>query len=104
MPQTLRAHSTTASWKPRQIPRYGTFCSRAHLTASIIPSVPRSPKPPGTRIPLVEIRKSPDVGGELSTHPADTTAFQASWYFAGLVTWVSGSKSDALTHCCSPVR
>ena len=49
---TSLAHSTTASWNPRQIPRKGTFCSRAYLMASIIPSVPRCPKPPGTRMPL----------------------------------------------------
>ena len=51
-PQTLRANSTTASWKPRHMPRKGMCFSRAHLIASIMPSVPRIPKPPGTSIPL----------------------------------------------------
>ena len=32
------------------MPRYGTFFSRANLTAAILPSMPRSPNPPGTRI------------------------------------------------------
>ena len=51
-PTTFRANSITAIWKPRQIPKYGTCFSRAHFAAAIIPSVPRSPNPPGTRIPL----------------------------------------------------
>ncbi len=49
-PQTLRAYSMTATCSPRQMPRYGTFFSRANFTAAILPSIPRSPKPPGTRI------------------------------------------------------
>jgi hypothetical protein len=53
IPRTLRAHSITASWKPRQIPKNGIFCSLAYLIARSMPSVPRMPKPPGTRIPLV---------------------------------------------------
>ena len=40
----------TAICSPKQMPRYGTFFSRANLTAAILPSMPRSPKPPGTRI------------------------------------------------------
>ena len=51
MPHTLRAYSITASCMPRQTPRKGVLVSRAHLMALIIPSVPRKPKPPGTRIP-----------------------------------------------------
>ena len=50
MPQTLRAYSMTAIWKPKQMPRYGRSFSRAYLTQAILPSLPRAPKPPGTMI------------------------------------------------------
>ncbi|VVB69701.1 Uncharacterised protein [uncultured archaeon] len=50
-PQTFLANSITASCMPKHNPRYGTFISRAYCTALIFPSVPREPKPPGTRIP-----------------------------------------------------
>lgn len=36
---------------PRQIPRYGTSFSLAYLAARIMPSTPRMPNPPGTRMP-----------------------------------------------------
>ena len=49
-PQTLRANSITATCMPRQMPRYGMRFSRAYWIAWILPSMPRSPKPPGTRI------------------------------------------------------
>ena len=51
MPQTWRANSTTAICIPRQMPRKGIPFSRAIRAASILPSIPRSPKPPGIRIP-----------------------------------------------------
>ncbi len=52
--RTLRANSTVASCIPRQIPKNGTLFSRAKRVASIFPSIPRSPNPPGTRIPSAE--------------------------------------------------
>ena len=36
------------------IPRNGTLLVLAQLTARILPSVPRTPNPPGTRIPLTK--------------------------------------------------
>ena len=50
-PATFLAYSTTAICIPRQIPNSGTLFSRAYLIASIIPSIPLSPNPPGTMIP-----------------------------------------------------
>ena len=41
----------TAICIPRQMPKKGIFCSLAYRTAEIIPSMPRSPKPPGTKMP-----------------------------------------------------
>ena len=49
-PSTLRAYSMTMDCRPRQMPRVGILCSRAYLRAPILPSRPRMPKPPGTRI------------------------------------------------------
>ncbi|KAE9538078.1 hypothetical protein AGLY_006050, partial [Aphis glycines] len=40
--------------KPRQIPKNGLRFSRHHLHASILPSTPLVPKPPGTMTPLVK--------------------------------------------------
>lgn len=36
----------------RSIPKYGILFFLAHLAASIFPSAPRDPNPPGTRTPL----------------------------------------------------
>ena len=41
----------TAICMPKQMPKYGTLRSRANFAARILPSEPRSPKPPGTRMP-----------------------------------------------------
>ena len=51
IPATLRATSITAICIPRQMPRKGTLFSRAKRIASILPSLPRCPKPPGTSTP-----------------------------------------------------
>ncbi len=50
-PARLRAASMTAICMPKQMPKYGTLRSRANWAAWILPSEPRSPKPPGTRMP-----------------------------------------------------
>ena len=52
MPHRLRAASITAICMPKQMPKYGTWRSRANCAARILPSAPRWPKPPGTRMPL----------------------------------------------------
>ena len=56
MPTRLRAASRHAICMPKQMPKYGTLRSRANLAARILPSEPRSPKPPGTRMPLTPSR------------------------------------------------
>ena len=55
---TSLANSTMDNCIPRQSPRNGILCVRAYLIASSIPSIPRLPKPPGTRIPLTSPRIS----------------------------------------------
>src|SRR6185369_7132544 len=55
-PQTFLPYSTTAICIPRQIPKKGTFLVRANSIALIFPSVPRSPNPPGTRIPSTSVK------------------------------------------------
>ena len=67
------------------MPRKGTPCSRAYRMAAIIPSVPRSPKPPGTSTPA-----QPEstwaafvsVTSSESTHRMSTTASLAvpAWF------------------------
>lgn len=51
-PKTFRAYSITAICRPKQIPKKGILFSRAYFATLILPSVPRDPKPPGTKIPL----------------------------------------------------
>ena len=51
MPATWRANSMSATCIPKQIPKYGILFSRAYLAVRILPSTPREPKPPGTKIP-----------------------------------------------------
>ena len=41
-PATLRANSIEAHCMPRQMPKNGTFFSRAKVTARILPSIPRT--------------------------------------------------------------
>ena len=50
IPATWRACSMTMACSPRQMPRVGTPRSRAQRRAPILPSMPRTPKPPGTRM------------------------------------------------------
>ena len=70
--------------------------------ASSMPSIPRCPNPPGTRMPLSG--GSGESRGrrlyEVNTHPAPTTVFHASWYLAGLISCISCSRFEASTHCC----
>ena len=50
IPAKLRAASMTMHCKPKQSPRVGILFSRANLSAPNLPSIPRTPKPPGTQI------------------------------------------------------
>jgi hypothetical protein len=45
-------NSITAACNPRHTPRNGFRVVRHHVTAAILPSIPRLPKPPGTITPL----------------------------------------------------
>ncbi len=56
---------------PRQSPRNGMLFSRAYCIAAILPSIPRSPNPPGTSIPLTSPRTCatfPAVSSSEGTH------------------------------------
>ena len=57
---------------PRQIPKKGTPRSRANFTLAILPSDPRSPKPPGTRIAWTGSRLSTDEKDGAWSSPYDT--------------------------------
>lgn len=64
--QTLQSFATTDSIRPacrftklcnrekKLLPRNGLLCFLAQLIASIFPSVPRTPNPPGTKTPLLK--------------------------------------------------
>mmetsp|Transcript_5559 Transcript_5559/g.11288 ORF Transcript_5559/g.11288 Transcript_5559/m.11288 type:complete len:221 (-) Transcript_5559:864-1526(-) len=81
-PSTLIACSMTITCIPRHIPRVGTLFSRANRVAAIIPSIPRTPKPPGIKTPLVLSARS--------------TAHAAAC-FSGLLSLVASSRSPAST-------
>src|SRR4028118_1184815 len=67
---------------PRQTPRYGIPCSRAIRAAAILPSMPRTPKPPGIRMPAASAmrgRAPPSPGAALpplAAAPADAARDQ----------------------------
>jgi hypothetical protein len=58
IPKTFRANSKTATCIPKHIPIYGTLFSRAYFAAAILPETPRTPKPPGTKIPSTSRQSS----------------------------------------------
>lgn len=76
---------------PRQMPRKGTRLSRAQRTAAIFPSMPRLPKPPGTRTPSAPSSSSavfPSVTVSESTQRMFTfTSFS-------MPPWVRASATD----------
>ena len=47
---TFLAYSTAVICIPKQIPKNGILFSLTYFIVSIIPSIPRSPNPPGTTI------------------------------------------------------
>ena len=57
-PSKSRANSTTAHCMPRQMPKKGILWVRAKRMASIFPSIPRIPNPPGTRMPSTPPRSA----------------------------------------------
>jgi len=78
--QTLAGELDDRDLQARQIPKNGIWFSRAQRTPSIIPSTPRSPKPPGMSI--VEIGEGGAglgliVNWSLATHWMSTPAFRA---------------------------
>src|SRR5206468_2890976 len=77
-PDARSAYSMIAVWRPRQIPKNGSLCSRDQRIASSMPSMPRTPNPPGTSSP---------------SYPASSSA---------VVSW-SVKRSDAIHWICTPV-
>lgn len=86
------------------VPRKGFFWFLAQLMAWIFPSVPLTPNPPGTRMPLKRggdtVDETTDLMSRLyylelqclSTHSALHSFCHASWYFTGSSCRVLGSK------------
>mmetsp|Transcript_10287 Transcript_10287/g.38139 ORF Transcript_10287/g.38139 Transcript_10287/m.38139 type:complete len:353 (+) Transcript_10287:527-1585(+) len=87
IPSTFLANSITAACMPRQIPRNGVLDSRAYCAARIFPSVPRSPNPPGTRMPST-----------------DLTLPHASSYATSFSTRCASSSIPASTHTICSLR
>lgn len=86
------------------------FFSRAHLAAAIMPSVPRRPKPPGTRMPLRRFdarqphARNQDEGEEKGAHLAVQTACHAAWNSCGRSCCASASRSEASTQVIWSLR
>ena len=89
-PQTFLAYSTTASCIPKHKPRYGMLFSRAYLIVAIFPSMPESPKPPGTIIPSTLSRLDIFSGcfsksfESIHSISGDTLLFQAACFTASI--------------------
>ena len=90
-PHTFRANSTTASCIPRQIPRKGAPFSRAKRMASILPSMPRFPKPPGTKMPWTPASSLSAVSG--ATFSESTQRISTDTPFS-MPPWVNASATD----------
>ena len=107
VPTTSRANSMTAHWSPRHRPRYGMRCSRAKWAARTLPSMPRWPKPPGTRIPATPSSRSCRfswVSASESTQRtlASTSCAQAAWRSASVTDrYASGSSMYLPTRAIS---
>jgi hypothetical protein len=50
---SFRANSTTAIWNPKQMQIIGMLFNLAYYIVAILPSIPQSPKPPGTIIAFI---------------------------------------------------
>ena len=99
---------TRSSWRPRgrprggrtrpprpacpgRRPRNGTDCSRANRTAAILPSMPRTPNPPGMRMPSTcESRRSASAQDSVSAS-TQTISSLVPWWMAACL---SASTTD----------
>ena len=91
MPSRLRAASITAICMPKQMPKYGTLRSRANCAARILPSAPRWPKPPGTRMPLTCSRNG---AGSSFSNTSDSIQSRLTLTLLAMPPWDSASISD----------
>ena len=91
MPQRFRTASITAICMPKQMPKYGTWRSRANCAARIFPSAPRWPKPPGTRMPLTCSRNG---AGSSFSNTSDSIQSRLTLTLLAMPPWDSASVSD----------
>ncbi len=96
MPHTFRANSTTASCIPRQMPRKGILFSRAYRMASILPSMPRFPKPPGTKMPWTPASSRSAVSAVTSSELTQRMFTETPF---SMPPWVSASATDRYASC-----
>src|SRR6266511_993772 len=77
-PATWRSTSIVMHCRPRHRPRAGMACSRAYRAAPILPSMPRTPNPPGITTPSTpdSAVAAPDglTQSSLRTHRTSTRA------------------------------
>ena len=73
------SNSTIDNCIPRQRPRNGILFSLAYLMAVIFPSIPRSPNPPGTRIPCTSPRTSATFSSFSSSESTHLIFTVACW-------------------------
>jgi len=88
IPQTFLANSITAHCNPRHIPKKGIFFSLAYLTAFILPSIPLSPKPPGTRIPETPLRS---LSGESNSYCSALIVLTITLVLFSAPAWIKAS-------------
>ena len=81
----------TAICMPKQMPKYGTLRSRANSAAWILPSEPRSPKPPGTRMPWTFSRYG---DGSSFSKTSDSIHSSLTLTRLAMPPWYSASISD----------
>mmetsp|Transcript_55573 Transcript_55573/g.176451 ORF Transcript_55573/g.176451 Transcript_55573/m.176451 type:complete len:341 (-) Transcript_55573:447-1469(-) len=95
-PRTCRAKSITITCIPKQMPRYGRPLSRAYLDARIFPSTPRSPNPPGTRMPSELL-----IAAHAASKPAASSSFAAGSSLEASIHTITSLRFTAMAACCS---
>ena len=82
IPAILRAASITMHCSPKHRPKVGILFSRANVRAPSLPSIPRTPKPPGTHTASTSLKASRAPSGvaqsSLAIHFSSTFALFAN--------------------------
>ena len=99
MPARSRAPSMQAICIPKQMPKYGMSRSRAKRTAAILPSAPRSPNAPGTRIAWHGSSRAAISPASPRSNSSASIQSTLTRTRLAIPPWTSASPSDLYASC-----